>query len=111
MKAYEEFRRDDLNATSHTAAQGWMGLFNGFAGKDDPKGDSRDLLPYPQSARDGEVESKIFSTKTANMIAKLIEDKSIAGVALVAIGSVPQADRVRRSGRGDPLAVATDGQR
>jgi hypothetical protein len=46
MLLFRERRNQEINALSATAAQGWAGLFNGFAGEDGEKVDPKLFLPF-----------------------------------------------------------------
>jgi hypothetical protein len=71
-----------------------MGIFNGFAGKDAQKGDARDLLPYPATAKGEDKEIPPFSKSTATLIAKLIRDGQITGIPASVFRSLPQISNI-----------------
>ncbi|MBD1995143.1 hypothetical protein H6G00_00685 [Leptolyngbya sp. FACHB-541] len=77
-----------MNTQSKTHAIGWSGLFNGFGGKDSAKMEPWQLLPFPDLA---ETKVKRLSSKTAHILASLIEGSSLPQRI---IGTVRQFDEI-----------------
>ena len=60
---YEKSYREQVNVDAMVHAQGWSGLFNGFAGKGDRKMSHLDLLPFKMADENKQLNTLSESTK------------------------------------------------
>lgn len=72
LEQLERDRRNSANVQAYTAAVGWTGLFNGFAGKDGRQSHPSELLPYPQESTESKVRS--ISKRTAEIFVRLTRE-------------------------------------
>lgn len=83
LEQCDRIRRKEANAASATDAQGWTSILLAFA-KEGTQLDPRDLLPYPDDARD--INDRRISRRTAKMLLQLEREGKLSDRFLAEAG-------------------------